>query len=374
MSTSVEDFSLIAWVHLYMLGFVMMAIFAAMAQLGPIVIEADHHNVNIFKYLWLILLTGLMLMLFGFYQTISFLFYGGLLVLLAMGLYAIEFLLTLRKSCRTTSITHVMKLSTIFLLIGILSGLFMAASFNAYINITLEDFLHIHAFGLLVGFVILLIMGVSTIIIPMFGSSARISDKEFTKSLYAIVFGVSLMILSAFFYTTLLKNFAYFVTIVSLLLYFSQVYKMTSSRKRIIHDVWARSMYVAFISFFVAFLILCVYLFSNSELLLKVGMWLLFVGFFGFIIIGNFYKIIPFLVWFHIYAPLLEERAVPMLHELLPQRLANLQWFFSLSGLILSTLSLILQNDDLFIGALVLLSVGAALFLFCIHTVLKIKV
>jgi hypothetical protein len=51
----IQEFSLIGWVHLYMLGFVMMSIFAAMAQLGPIVVESKHANVNIFKYLWIFL-------------------------------------------------------------------------------------------------------------------------------------------------------------------------------------------------------------------------------------------------------------------------------------------------------------------------------
>jgi len=46
------DFSIVGWVHLYMLGFVMMSIFAAMAQLGPIVVETAHTNVKVFKYVW----------------------------------------------------------------------------------------------------------------------------------------------------------------------------------------------------------------------------------------------------------------------------------------------------------------------------------
>jgi len=180
--SDMKDFALIGWVHLYMLGFVMMAIFSAMAQLGPIVVETQHSKVAIFKYLWLFLVSGLSLMLVGFYVESSYLLYGGVLVFIAMLIYATEFLVTLKNSSRHTSITKAMKMSNFFLLLGIITGLVMAAAFNGYVAINPHDILNIHTFGLVVGFVILLIMGISIILIPMFGSSARISDNEFTNS------------------------------------------------------------------------------------------------------------------------------------------------------------------------------------------------
>lgn len=103
--TPLDDFSLIGWVHLYMLGFVMMAIFAAMAQLSPIVIETQHYSVKIFNYLWYFLVAGLALMLVGFYIDISYLLYGGFLVLVSMFIYAIEFILTLKK-CKKKNKYH----------------------------------------------------------------------------------------------------------------------------------------------------------------------------------------------------------------------------------------------------------------------------
>jgi len=371
---AIEDFLLIGWVHLYMLGFVMMGIFAAMAQLGPIVVESRHSNVSIFKYLWLFLLLGLLTMLIGFYKDVTFLPIGGFLVLIAMLIYAIEFLLTIKSSKRKTSITKAMQMSNFFLLFGIVTGLVMALAFNGQIQINPHDILNIHTFGLVVGFVILLIMGISIILIPMFGSSTRISDNEFTKSFYTIAFGVTLMMLSPFFYTTVLKNSAYFITIVAIILYFYQLYKMIRSRKRVKHDVWARSMYVAFSSFFLATLLLVYSLFDTEDLSLKLGMWILFIGFFGFVIVGNFYKVIPFLVWFHLYSPLIEERAVPMLHELLPSRLANLQWFYSLLGLGVTSLALLTHNILLFKGGLTLLCVASLIFFIIIIKILKLKI
>jgi len=214
-------------------------------------------------------------------------------------------------------------------------------------------------------------MGISIILIPMFGSSSRISDNEFTNSFYTVSLGVVIMMASVFVLTQELEYLAYFITIVAILLYLYQLYKMTSSRKKITHDIWARSMYVAFSSFIIAFTILILYLFNQDELYLRVGMWLIFVGFFGFIIIGNFYKVIPFLVWFHIYSPLIEERTVPMLHELVPKHLSNLQWFYATFGLIISSIGLYKENYHIFTGGVVLLSIAAFIFLAIINQILN---
>ena len=365
------DFHIVGWVHLYMLGFVMLSIFSAMAQLGPIVVETKHANEKVFKYVWVFLTIGLIYMELGFYVKSSYLINGGVLVLIAMSIYAVEFLLILRDMKRKTSVTNAMKMSNFFLLFGILTGLVMAFGFNGLLEINPHDFLNIHTYSLVVGFVILFIMGISIILIPMFGYSKRISDNNFSKSFLTLSGGVIVMSLSPLFFTTYMQNIAYTLSIIAILLYFYQLKNMFTSRKRVVHDIWAKSMYVGYLSFITTFTLFCLYFFNANELLLKLAMWILLVGFFGFLIIGNFYKIVPFLVWFQVYSPLIEEKAVPMLHELTPQREVSLQWFYSTLGLLISSFGILLQNDKLFFGGVVLLAVGGLIFLSVIHKILK---
>jgi hypothetical protein len=73
--------------------------------------------------------------------------------------------------------------SNFFLLFGIITGLMMAFGFNGILEINPHNFLNIHTYSLVVGFVILLIMGISIILIPMFGYSKRISDNNFSLPL-----------------------------------------------------------------------------------------------------------------------------------------------------------------------------------------------
>ena len=367
------NFHIVGWVHLYMLGFVMISIFSAMAQLGPIVVETKHTNEKVFNYVWIFLTVGLIYMLVGFYRDTIYLVNGGVLVLIAMSIYAIEFLLTLRDMKRKTSVTNAMKMSNFFLLFGILTGLVMALGFNGIIDINPHDFLNIHTYSLVVGFVILLIMGISIILIPMFGYSKRISDNNFSASFLTLSAGVFIMSLSPLYLTSYVQNLAYLLSIIAILLYFYQLKNMFTSRKRVVHDIWAKSIYVGYLSFITTFTLFCIYFLNANELLLKLAMWILLVGFFGFLIIGNFYKIVPFLVWFQVYSPLIEEQSVPMLHELTPKRVVDLQWFYTTLGLIISSFGILLEENRLFFGGVVLLAVGGVIFLSVIHSILKHK-
>lgn len=373
INSAFNDMVLLGWVHTYMVGFVMMAILSAMAQLGAVVTETKHFKVELFKYIWIFLLSGLILMLIGFYIDISFLPVGGLLVLCAMIIYVYEFLLTLKTASRHTAVTTAMWMSNFFLIIGIVSGIVMASGFSGILAIDTHAILKTHTFGLVVGFVILLIMGISIILIPMFGSSKRISDNEFKWSFYTLTLSVILMILSLFIYTSLLENISYSLAILSILLYFYQLFFMFKSRKRIEHDIWAKYIYVGVSSFIISFILLCIYLYLGDDKILKIATWIMFIGFFGSFIIGNLYKIIPFLVWFQIYSPLIETQSVPMLHELVPQKLSNLQWFYNTFGLFFTTIALIIDSETLFIGGVILFIVSAILLLQITYKLLESK-
>jgi len=63
---SFQDPKVLAFTHLFLLGFVMMTIFGAMAQLVPVVLEVGHFGVELFYAIWPLLLIGTSLMIFGF--------------------------------------------------------------------------------------------------------------------------------------------------------------------------------------------------------------------------------------------------------------------------------------------------------------------
>ncbi len=361
--------TVVGWAHLYMLGFVMMSIIAAMAQLGPVIVEADHRFLSFFHLIWVALSAGLVLLLLGFYLWARLLPFGAVFILLAMMLFAVDFWWTLSHGARHTSVTRSMKTSNLFLLLGVVSGLVMAFIYNGA-SLALEPWYYSHIVALIGGFVLMLIMGISTILVPMFGSSKRVSDNDFGMSFKSMFAGVALSIAGSLLPYEALYSIGMVLMMFSVIFFIYQLFRMFTSRARIEHDVWALSMYVAVVSLGLAWLFLALYFLGISELL-RPGLWLLLVGFMGFMILGNWYKILPFLVWFQRYAPLVETQAVPMLHELVNQRMARMQFYCSSGGLFLTTLALLIVNAQLFSIGAALLVVGAVFMLLQVMGLLR---
>lgn len=64
------------------------------------------------------------------------------------------------------------------------------------------------------------------------------------------------------------------------------------------------------------------------------GTHLLFVGFFTFTVIGTFYHVVPFIIWFHEYSDKLGYEPVPMIDDLYHAGLARVEFWFLAFGLV----------------------------------------
>jgi len=98
---------------------------------------------------------------------------------------------------------------------------------------------------------------------------------------------------------------------------------------------------------------------SGSENILLSAAWFFMMGFVGFLITGHLYKIIPFLVWFERYSPLVGKKRVPMLADMVPHKMAEFQFWFSSAGVLLAGLGLLIGSDDLFKGGAAFIATGA---------------
>ncbi len=366
-----SDMSTIAWVHLYLLGFVMMIIFGAMAQLVPVVIEVGHAAVDFFYIIWPMLAIGTILMVAGFTLTTSLLPFGGMVVLVSMVIFAADLFWTLRKGEHKSIVVSVMGTSNIFLLLGIVSGFIMALAFGGLIGIDPHQWLKAHVFAVFGGYVILTIMGLSMVLLPMFGLSHGFNDKPMQWAYKLMILGVSSVMVGSLFNLMFLEWFGIGATFVALSSYFYQIYLIAKTRARKENDVWVKSLIFAFFTLLLSMLFTIVYLFGGSEAWLMSAGWFLIAGFTGFLITSHLYKIIPFLVWFERYAPLVGKQKVPMLHEMVPKRQADAQMIFSASGVSLVGVALLVQNDALFYGGVSALLVGAVYLLYSVYTMMQ---
>jgi len=370
-TSSFSDMNTIAWVHLYMLGFVMMIIFGAMAQLVPVVISVGHAAVDFFYIIWPMLTVGTILMVMGFTVSTALLPFGGVIVLMSMVIFAADLFWTLKKGKHKSIVVSVMGTSNIFLLLGILSGFIMALSFGGFIDINPHHWLKAHVFAVFGGYVILTIMGLSMVLLPMFGLSHGFNDKPMLWAYRLMIFAVSTVMVGSLLDLYFLEWLGIVSILVALGSYFYQIFLISKTRARKENDVWVKSLVFAFFTLILSMIFTIVYIFGGSESWLMSAGWFLMAGFTGFLITSHLYKIIPFLVWFERYAPLVGKQKVPMLHEMVPKRQADAQMIFTAVGVILVGLALLIQEDKLFYGGVSALVVGAVYLLYSVYTMMQ---
>ncbi len=370
-TASFSDMNTIAWVHLYMLGFVMMIIFGAMAQLVPVVIEVGHAAVDFFYIVWPMLTVGTILMVAGFTVFPSLLPFGGMIVLVSMLIFAADLFWTLKKGDHKSIVVSVMGTSNIFLLLGIVSGFIMSLAFGGFIDIDPQHWLKAHVFAVFGGYVILTVMGLSMVLLPMFGLSHGFNDKPMDLAYKLMILAVSSVMAGSLLELAFLEWIGIGAILVALSSYFYQVYLIAKTRARKENDVWVKSLVFAFFTLLLSMLFIVVYIFGGSEPWLMSAGWFLMAGFTGFLITSHLYKIIPFLVWFERYAPLVGKQKVPMLHEMVPKRQAEAQMIFTASGVIMVGIALLIQYDALFYGGVSALVVGAFYLLYSVYTMMQ---
>ncbi len=131
------------------------------------------------------------------------------------------------------------------------------------------------------------------------------------------------------------------------------------TRVRLDNDIYLHSLIFSYSSLALSLIMGVMYLvFPSENLLLTIG-WVLFLGYITFIITGHLYKIVPFLVWYQRFSPLIGKQKVPMLADMVPEFSAKFQFGFSASGVVICGLGILLGNNDIFKAGISFLFVGS---------------
>ncbi len=353
------DTKVLSLVHLYLLGFVMMVIFGAMAQLVPVVLEVGHSAVELFYTIWPLLGIGVILMVFGFMAYPALLPYGGTVVLISMMIFVMEIFATMRKVKELNVVMSSVLISNTFLFFGIIFGLVMALGYSGTIEVDIIALLRSHVYLVIGGYITITLMGLSVVLLPMFGLSHGFSMKPLHISITLMSISIVLVVLSSFFEYLFIEYLAYSLAVASMLIYFYLAYTIFKTRARKEIDIYVMSLMYAYFSMIISLVLGVAYLVLSNEILLLASAWLLFFGFFGFAITGHIYKIVPFLVWFERFSPLVGKEKVPMLADMLPPKSSHAQFVFCAIGVSVVTIAILMQDDTLIKAGASFLVVGA---------------
>ncbi len=364
---------MLAFAHLFLLGFVMMIIFGAMAQLVPVVLEVGHFGVELFYAIWPLLLIGSLLMVAGFLYSSTLLPYGGVVVLISMMIFVGEIFLTMFKAEKLTLVMSNVLISNTFLFFGIIFGFLISLAYAGTLSFDINVLLKAHIYSVIGGYIVITIMGLSIVLIPMFTLSHSFSLKPLEIGMTLMSLSVVFVIISSLFNISWLAYLAYFMAFIAMISYFYLIYVIYKTRPRKESDVYILSLIFSYSAMLLALVIGALYFLVGKESYLLAAVWLLFFGFFAFLITGHIYKIIPFLVWFEKFSPLVGKQKVPMLADMVPYKSSQAQLIYSAIGVLLVTTAILLGSDVLIGAGASFLVIGSLAFVRSVFYMINFK-
>ena len=312
--------SFAAFSHLYLLGFVMMVIFGGLYQLLPVVLEAPVFSKDFAYVQFYIFVIGLVMMVGGFTFSSWHLLipYGAVLTYISMLIFCVNVFLTFYNLDKMTLVGKFLLMATIFLFISVSIGLVIGLSLgHGFFEINIDLWIKAHIIGTLAGFVMMVIMGVAMVLLPMFSLAHGYSQKWIETALYVHSSGVAIAMTCLLLGFEGLVNVGYALLLGSSLLFLIQMFAILKSRVRKQNDYWVKNIVFAFICFVATGI-------SAWFDPLLAGV-LFFFGFLLPLIVGHIYKILPFLIWYEKFSPLVGKQKVPLLHQMINTRIADIQ-------------------------------------------------
>ena len=361
----------LAITHIMALGWGTMMILGASHQLVPVLIEGRLYS-NALAYLsFLLAALGIPLLVYGFY---NFYFgweaeWGAILINAAVIFYLINIAISMVKSKKENVHAVFVFTATLWLLITTIVGLFLICNFTH--NILSNDslyYLPIHAHLGIIGWFLLLVIGVSSRLIPLFLISKYHNEKLLWWIYVLINIGLITFIINFLYFKI---NWLYLLPVaaifISLLIFGYFCYKAYQDRLRKKVDdqlkISLLSVLMMLLPLFFLLIIILLLLFAiDNPRLVSIYGFCIFFGWITAIILGMTFKTLPFILWNKTYHSKAGLSKTPNPRELFNNKIFKLMAIAYLAGFILFSSGILLANEFLLKYAALLLLLAAILF------------
>ncbi|MBI5166949.1 MAG: hypothetical protein HY998_04305 [candidate division NC10 bacterium] len=359
-----------ALAHLAALGWITMTAMGAMFQLIPVVLEVPLWSERLGQVQFWVYLVGVL----GFVGSLWSLRFTwaplfAFVLFLALSQFLLNLGMTLVGVRRWDWTGYHIVAALLYLAATAFLGLLLALNLGTgFLGPQVLGFLKGHVYLAVWGWVSLLIVGVSYKLLPMFALSHGYSEGAGKASFVVGNLGV----LGLFFGFILGDGEGIWLLASSLLLFLAillyavQTYLILKSRRRKLDVALYHS--GAAILYLLAAAVLGI---LSSLGLLPTGFqfyytyaYLGLMGWISLFIVGQMYKIVPFLAWFHKYSHKVGLEPVPLMKDMFDERLAMAQFYLMNLGILGTSLAFLVNNGRAVgvFGFLVLL--GAVIFIY----------
>ncbi len=317
--------AMLALTHLFTLGFMTMNMLGALMQMLPVVADSPLSRPVLISWLVHVPLAGGTIMLTAALFLAQTAWLDAAIILLgfafAVFLGSAGYGLGARVRNGTTC---AIRFAGIALALTALMGIALAGTLTGYVKVSIRQFLPLHMAWGLPGWTGLLVIGIAYQVVPMFQLTPaypqRLSRWLGRAIFLLLVAGSLASLLSRASWLKLVAETgiaaAYAIFAVATL-------QLQHKRRRIIADVTLQFWRIGMVSLLgAAMLSMAAQVLSgiSSDPRYPIALGVLFiVGFAVSVISGMLYKIVPFLVWFHLNAAV-ADRAVPNMKQIIPDR------------------------------------------------------
>jgi len=322
----------IAVTHAITIGFLGFVMLGALTQMLPVLAGVRVPHIGLVsKISHAFLVLGTLFMIFGLLGSYSkiilsasvFLGIGFLSMIIAM-------LIALKSVSNITASVRAIITSLVFAFVIVLIGIYLLSSYGIGKFSDFHSLLaNVHSVWAIFGFAGVLIIGVSFHILPMFYVAPRFKKFCKTKVVWLITIGLILwLILNLYeFYPVFAKiwiaNFFW--------AFATTVWMKLDKRRRPVTDVTIFYWRTAAVFMTLGTFSWAINDFYDDEFISMVSI-LIGGGFVLSIMIGMLYKIVPFLVWFHLNSK--GYMSIPTMNDMINKNLARVQFWLYLVSLI----------------------------------------
>lgn len=364
--------------HVATLGWITMIIFGAMFQLVPVVLETKLFSEKLAEIQFWIYMPGVIGLVYCFwvFDTGIIMTASAILLNLAMSIFSFNIIATM-KSVKKWNVTAWYLASAIFyLIVTAIAGLLLAINlWTPYIKLDHLQYLNLHAHIAFIGWVSMVIMGVSFKLIPMFTLSHGFALTNGKRALWMINIGL-LGISTIMHYkdTTFIYYIFIALIVLGIIFFLLQINIIFKNRIRKKFDIGIRFSSVAYLMFGLTTLLGTFIAFVDYENIINITLvygYMIIFGFISMLIVGQMYKIVPFLVWYHKYSSKVGIEKVPMLKDMFNEKSAQVGFYLMITAIFGSLYSLSFRSETGLLISFSLMFISSIIFLFNMITIFR---
>ncbi len=340
---------LLAITHLTVLGWGTMIIIGASNQLMPVIADTKLYDERLPVICFILLAIGTCLLVHSFwgFQLGAAVFIGAFFIFTALILHSVNIFLSAKKSASNNIIIDCILTAHIWLILTAAIGITLLLNFR--LGFLPEDHLHylkVHASVGMAGWFLLLVIGVSSRLIPMFLLSRKEEKKYLVIAYYCINCGLALFLIDS---TILHTRFGSMINLMlisaGILFYLAYVRICYNSaiRKKLDAAMKSSMTAVGVISIPLILLIISILYYREIPVSIVTGYgYSFFGGFVTLLIMAQTFKTLPFIIWMHLNSPDKLPELQPK--DLFKESLVKLQTFLYLPGFLLVLAGILLKT------------------------------